>query len=41
MHPWVKGIQDYSNEGPCPFPRGDNYEKGKFIDEIKKSFSPD
>ena len=24
--PWVKGIQVYSNEGLCPFPRGDNYE---------------
>ena len=23
---WVKGIQVYSNEGPRPFPRGDNYE---------------
>ena len=26
MHPWLKGIQICSNEGPCPFPRGDNYE---------------
>ena len=25
-HPWVKGILDYSNEGPLLFPRGDNYE---------------
>ena len=25
-YPWVKGIQICSNEGPCPFPRGDNYE---------------
>ena len=25
-YPWVKGIQVCSNEGPCPFPRGDNYE---------------
>ena len=25
-HPWVKGIQVCSNEGPRPFPRGDNYE---------------
>ena len=24
-HPWVKGIQVCSNEGPHPFPRGDNY----------------
>ena len=23
-HLWVKGIQVYSNEGPCSFPRGDN-----------------
>ena len=29
MHPWVKEIQVYSNEEPCPFPRGDNYEKAK------------
>ena len=25
-HLWVKGIQICSNEGPCPFPRGDNSE---------------
>ena len=25
-HPWMKGIQVYSNEGPRPFPRADNYE---------------
>ena len=25
-HPLVKGIQVCSNEGPGPFPRGDNYE---------------
>ena len=24
-HLWVKGIQVCSIEGPCPFPRGDNY----------------
>ena len=29
MHPWVKGIQVCSIEGPCPFPRGDNYEIAK------------
>ena len=23
-HPWVKGIQVYTNEGLFPFPRGDN-----------------
>ena len=25
-HPWMKGIQVCSNEGPRLFPRGDNYE---------------
>ena len=25
-HPWVKGIQVCANEGPRPFPRGDNYK---------------
>ena len=35
MHPWVKGIQVCSKEGPHHFPRGDNYEKAKHIDEIK------
>ena len=25
-HLWVKGIQVCSNEGPVPFPRGDNYK---------------
>ena len=29
MHPWVKGIQFCSNEGPCPLLRGDNNEKVK------------
>ena len=29
MHPWVKGIQVCSIEGPHPFPRGDNYEIAK------------
>ena len=28
-HPWVKGIQVCSNEGPHPFPRGDNYNTAK------------
>ena len=31
-HSWVivvKGIQVCSNEGPCPFPRGDNFEIAK------------
>ena len=26
MHPLVKGFQVCSNDGPHPFPRGDNYE---------------
>ena len=29
IHPWVKGILEYSNEGPLLFPRGDYYEIGK------------
>ena len=29
MHPWVKGIQVCSNEGPRPFPRGDDYKLAK------------
>ena len=28
-HPLVKGIQVCSNEGPCSFPRGDNYDIAK------------
>ena len=28
-HSWVKEIQDYWNEGPRPFPRGDNSEIAK------------
>ena len=28
-HPWVKGIQFCSNEGPCPLPRGDHCEIAK------------
>ena len=30
-HPWVKGTQVCSNERPCPFPRGDNYEIAKIL----------
>ena len=26
MHPWVRGIQFCSNEGPRTFPRGDNFK---------------
>jgi hypothetical protein len=31
-HPWVKGILNYSNKGPGPLQRGDNYknEVGSF-----------
>ena len=29
-HPWVKGIQICSNEGPCPFLRGDDYKIAVF-----------
>jgi hypothetical protein len=28
-HPWVEGIQDCSNEGDNPSPRGDNSERVK------------
>ena len=28
-HPWMKGIQNYSNEGPRPFPGADNYKIAK------------
>ena len=34
MHSWIKGSQDFSNEGPYPFPRGDNYEITKYINKI-------
>ena len=41
-HSWVKGIQVCSNEGSCLFPSGDNLKKKrKYIDEIKKSSSPE
>ena len=40
-HPWVKRIQDCSNDRSHPFPRGDNYEIAKYIDEIKNSSSPE
>ena len=38
-HPWVKGIQVCSNEGPRPFPRGDNYEIVKIHWRNLKIFS--
>ena len=31
MHPWMMGIQFCSNEGSCPFPRGDKSKKAKTI----------
>ena len=36
-HPWVKGIQVCSTEGPRPFPRKDNYKIQKSIDKFKKN----
>ena len=33
-HPWVKRNQVCSNEGPCPFPKGDNNEIVKMFEEI-------
>ena len=39
-HPWVIETQVRSIEGTRPFPR-DNFEIGKYIDEIKKSYSPE
>ena len=36
-HPWLNRIQVYSNEGPDPFPRGDDNEKAIYINEILKS----
>ena len=41
MSPLVKDIQVCSNEGSCPFHRGDNYKIAKSVDEIKKFSSPD
>ena len=37
-HPWVMGIQVYSNEWPCPFPRGDNKEIAKIHWQTLKIF---
>ena len=34
-HPWMKGIQVSSNEGHCPFPKGDNYEIAKTLTKFK------
>ena len=35
-YPWLKGIQVCSNEGPRPFPRGDNNEIAKIHWQILK-----
>ena len=40
-HPWVKGIQDCSNEGPHRFPKGENEGPQKYIEEILISSSPE
>ena len=37
-HSWVKGIQVWSNEGPRPFPRGDNCEIVKIHWQYLKIF---
>ena len=39
LHPWVKKTQVCSNEGFCPFPRGDNYEIVKIYWQNLKIFS--
>ena len=39
MHPWVKGIQFYTNEGPHSFPRGDNNQIAKIHLQNLKTFS--
>ena len=36
-HSWVDGIQVYSNEGPRPFQRGDNYEIAASFGELDSS----
>ena len=42
MHPWVNGIQVYSNEGPNPSPRGDYYKNNENrLTKYKKSSSPE
>ena len=37
MHPWAKRIQVCSNEGPCPFPIGDNFISKNTDDTFKSS----
>ena len=39
-HPWVTENHVWSNEGPCPFPRGDNSEIVKiYLQTLKIIFS--
>ena len=33
-HPWVKGIQFYSNKRPCPFTRGYNCKIANMIEPL-------
>ena len=39
MHLWMKGIQVCLNEGPFPFPKGDNSEIAKIHTRHLKIFS--
>ena len=42
MHSRVKGFKFVQMTAPSPFfSKGDNYEIAKYIDEIKKYFSPE
>ena len=38
-NPWVKGIHIGSNQGPCPFPRGDKYGIAKLYRRNLKIFN--
>ena len=38
-HPWVKGIQFYSGEGPSPISKGDNSDIVKIHRRLLKFFS--
>ena len=40
-HPWEKGVQDSSNEGPIPFQGEIIMKLWKKIDKFKKSSSPE
>jgi hypothetical protein len=37
-HPWVKKIQNCSNQGPDPLQRGDNNKTAKNWWSLKKNF---